>query len=54
MLQEFKEGNERFNTGSVKQREHSEEIRKASAGGQFPKAMVLSCLDSRVPIEDVF
>ena len=54
VLQEFKDGNERFNSGNVTQREHSEEIRKAATGGQFPKAMVLSCLDSRVPVEDIF
>ena len=54
VLQEFINGNERFNSGTVTQREHSEEIRKAATGGQFPKAMVLSCLDSRVPVEDVF
>jgi carbonic anhydrase len=54
VLQEFLEGNERFNSGNVTQREHSEEIRKAATGGQFPKAMVLSCLDSRVPVEDIF
>jgi carbonic anhydrase len=33
---------------------HTESIRKAATDGQFPKAMVLSCLDSRVPVEDVF
>jgi carbonic anhydrase len=54
VLQEFKDGNDRFNSGNVTQREHSEEIRKVATGGQFPKAMVLSCLDSRVPVEDVF
>ncbi|MHA8052900.1 carbonic anhydrase family protein [Aquirufa sp. OSTEICH-129A] len=54
VLQEFKEGNQRFNSGNLTQREHSEEIRKAATDGQFPKAMVLSCLDSRVPVEDVF
>lgn len=54
VLQEFKEGNERFNAGNTTRREHSEAIRKAATGGQFPKAMVLSCLDSRVPVEDVF
>ena len=54
VLQEFKDGNERFNSGNVTQRAHSEEIRKAATDGQFPKAMVLSCLDSRVPVEDVF
>jgi len=54
VLQEFKDGNERFNKGNITQREHSEKIREAATGGQFPKAMVLSCLDSRVPVEDVF
>ena len=53
VLQEFIAGNQRFKNGNVTQREHSEEIRKAATGGQFPKAMVLSCLDSRVPVEDV-
>lgn len=54
VLQEFIDGNKRFKTGNVTQRLHSEEIRKIATGGQFPKAMVLSCLDSRVPVEDVF
>lgn len=54
VLQEFKDGNERFKNGNITQREHTEEIRKSATGGQFPKAMVLSCLDSRVPVEDVF
>ncbi len=54
VLQEFIAGNERFKKGDITQREHSEEIRKAATGGQFPKAMVLSCLDSRVSVEDVF
>ncbi|WP_293874881.1 carbonic anhydrase family protein [Flavobacterium sp.] len=54
VLREFKEGNNRFNSGNLTQREHSEEIRKIATNGQFPKAMVLSCLDSRVPVEDVF
>jgi len=34
-------------------RNTSERIRKASLG-QYPAAVVLSCLDSRVPVEDVF
>ena len=54
VLQEFIEGNNRFKQGNITQREHSEEIRKSATDGQFPKAMVLSCLDSRVPVEDVF
>lgn len=54
VLQEFKDGNHRFNTGNATIRNHSEQIRKVVTGGQFPKAMVLSCVDSRVPVEDVF
>ena len=53
VLKEFKEGNQRFNSGTKTLRDHSEQIRK-SAEGQFPKAVVISCLDSRVPVEDVF
>jgi len=54
VLQEFKDGNERFKNGNVTQRHHTEEIRKVATGGQYPKAMVLSCVDSRIPVEDVF
>ncbi|WP_158730531.1 MULTISPECIES: carbonic anhydrase family protein [unclassified Flavobacterium] len=54
VLKEFIAGNDRFNSGNITQRKHSEEIRKAATDGQYPKAMVLSCLDSRVPVEDVF
>ncbi len=53
ILQEFLDGNERFRNNNLTQRDHSEQIRK-SAFGQYPKAVVLSCLDSRVPVEDVF
>jgi carbonic anhydrase len=34
-------------------RDHSAMVRDDS-NGQFPKAVILSCLDSRVPVEDVF
>lgn len=51
--QEFLDGNKRFQSGVTTVRNHSEQARK-SAPGQFPKAVVLSCLDSRVPVEDVF
>lgn len=54
VIGQFKKGNERFRTSDVTARKHSEVIRKAATDGQFPKAMVLSCLDSRVPVEDVF
>ena len=53
VFQEFIEGNKRFQSGKSIPRDLSEQARK-SAVGQFPKAVVLSCLDSRVPVEDVF
>jgi len=53
VLQEFVEGNKRFNSGNSTPRELSIQAKK-SAVGQFPKAVVLSCLDSRVPVENVF
>ena len=46
-------GNQRFVSGTLTSRDHSAQVREA-AGGQFPKAIVLSCVDSRVPVEDVF
>ncbi len=47
------EGNQRFVNSELTRRDHSAQIRDA-VDGQFPKAMVLSCVDSRVPVEDVF
>lgn len=46
-------GNRRFVDGDVTHRDHRAQIRTA-VEGQWPKAVVLSCLDSRVPVEDVF
>lgn len=49
----LQEGNERFINNDLTARDHSAQVRN-SVQGQFPKAVVLSCLDSRVPVEDVF
>jgi carbonic anhydrase len=49
----FKEGNERFMNNDLTARDHSAQVRQ-SANSQYPKAIVLSCVDSRVPVEDVF
>jgi carbonic anhydrase len=46
-------GNRRFMDGTLTLRDHSAQVRKAALG-QFPKAIILSCVDSRVPVEDVF
>jgi carbonic anhydrase len=52
-LQLLRQGNERFVNDDLTSRDHSAQIRSAALG-QFPKAMVLSCVDSRIPVEDVF
>jgi carbonic anhydrase len=53
VIQILKEGNNRFIKNNITSRDHSAMVRNA-ASGQFPKAVILSCLDSRVPVEDVF
>ena len=53
VLAEFKDGNERFRKGIETHRDHSEQVRNYESG-QYPKAIVLGCIDSRVPVEDVF
>jgi len=53
VLTSLKQGNRRFLSGKITSRDHSALVRSA-ANGQFPKAVVLSCVDSRIPVEDVF
>jgi carbonic anhydrase len=52
-LQELRDGNARFVAGKLIARNFPAEV-KATASGQYPFAVVLSCLDSRQPIEIVF
>ncbi len=52
-LQLLKDGNARFVAGESTNRELLDE-QKATAGGQYPFAVVLSCLDSRSAPEIVF
>ncbi|MCA9234469.1 MAG: carbonic anhydrase [Planctomycetales bacterium] len=53
VLDSLKQGNQRFVAGTLTSRDHSKQVRSAALG-QFPKAVILSCLDSRIPVEDVF
>jgi len=53
VLEELMAGNRRFVSDDLTLRNHSQQVREAYVG-QFPKAVILSCLDSRVPVEDVF
>ncbi|MEN9919780.1 MAG: hypothetical protein RL662_2216 [Bacteroidota bacterium] len=47
------EGNKEFTDDNLTVRNNSRRVRDAALG-QYPKAAILSCLDSRVPVEDVF
>ena len=49
----LKEGNQRFLDKNVQDRDLHIQVQNTS-DGQFPYAVVLSCIDSRVPVELVF
>ncbi len=53
VIEILRAGNERFVRSDLTARDHSMQIRE-SVEAQYPKAIVLSCVDSRVPVEDVF
>jgi carbonic anhydrase len=50
ILAAMKTGNERFRKGERKERNYLAEQR-ASAAGQYPATVILSCIDSRAPAE---
>lgn len=53
VLADLKAGNERFIAGNLTPRDYNAQA-AATASGQYPKAAVLGCLDSRVPPEIIF
>ncbi|MDP5231356.1 MAG: carbonic anhydrase family protein [Cellulophaga sp.] len=53
VIQSLKDGNTRFLNNNLTARDHNAQVRMAT-NGQYPKAVILSCLDSRIPVEDVF
>ena len=53
VLQSLMEGNERYAAGKISDQKITAR-RAASVSAQHPKAVILSCLDSRVPVELVF
>ncbi len=53
VLDRLVEGNKRFQEGKGHERDYLAEA-EATVRGQFPLAVVVSCLDSRVPVEVVF
>lgn len=53
-LQNLKSGNARFASGkSLYQKKYRQQV-SLTAKGQYPYAAILSCLDSRVAVEDIF
>ncbi len=53
IIQKWKDGNQRFREGRKIQRDFLAEQR-ATASGQFPAGVLLSCIDSRAPAEILF
>lgn len=53
VLEILKQGNERFRTGQRLPRDLGRQV-QATAAGQHPLAVVLSCIDSRTPTELIF
>ena len=53
VIDELKKGNERFRMRKMAPRDYLAE-KRSSAGGQYPAAVVLGCVDSRVPAEIIF
>ncbi len=49
----LKEGNKNYVNDDLTERDHKDHITKTSKG-QYPKAIVLACVDSRVPVEQLF
>lgn len=53
VLEELLQGNKRFTEGKLTSPNIQKRI-EVTTTGQFPKAYILSCIDSRVPVETVF
>jgi carbonic anhydrase len=53
VIDELKKGNERFRAGKMAPRDYLTE-KRSSASGQYPAAVILGCVDSRVPAEIIF
>ena len=52
-IEMLKEGNARFTSNASEKRDYQSQIAE-TAGGQYPFAAVVSCIDSRIPTEIIF
>ncbi|MBX9496888.1 carbonic anhydrase [Yersinia enterocolitica] len=53
VVEGLKQGNTRFVSGKMQQHDYLAQ-KRSSAEGQFPAAVILSCIDSRAPAEIIF
>ena len=53
ILEDLLTGNERYVSGELITRDLPEQV-ASTTEGQYPKAVVLACIDSRVPVEYIF
>jgi carbonic anhydrase len=54
VLDNLMEGNKRYVAGELTNQKYLQKQVKKTATGQYPQAIILSCVDSRVPVEMVF
>ena len=50
IIESFKQGNKRFRSGKMLPHDYLAQ-KRATASGQYPAAVILSCIDSRAPAE---
>jgi carbonic anhydrase len=53
VLEILQKGNKEFVNNQLTVRNNTERVKDA-VNGQYPEAVILSCIDSRVPVEDIF
>ncbi|MFD2519099.1 carbonic anhydrase family protein [Salinimicrobium flavum] len=53
VVKEFQQGNQNFIKDSLTPRNRQRRIQETGSA-QYPKGMILSCIDSRVPVEEIF
>ncbi len=53
VLEDLLKGNERYVAGALTKRNLPAQV-KATTNDQYPKAVILACIDSRVPVEYIF
>jgi len=53
IIETMKQGNERFRTGKMSAHDYLAQ-KRATIAGQYPAAVILSCIDSRAPAEIIF